>query len=42
MIIFERERLLVRHLRDDDFDQLYALCRDPEIIRYMGNRQPIS
>jgi [ribosomal protein S5]-alanine N-acetyltransferase len=41
VIVFETERLLVRYLRDDDFEVLHALCSDPEIIRYMDNGEPL-
>ncbi|GCE15185.1 GNAT family N-acetyltransferase [Tengunoibacter tsumagoiensis] len=42
MIVFETERILVRHLRDDDFEAFYALCSDPEIHRYMGDGKPLT
>jgi ribosomal-protein-alanine N-acetyltransferase len=32
--ILETERLLLRHLRPDDLESLFALYRDPEIRRY--------
>jgi RimJ/RimL family protein N-acetyltransferase len=40
--VFETERLLVRYLRDDDFEVFYDLCSDPEIYRYMDNREPLT
>jgi RimJ/RimL family protein N-acetyltransferase len=42
MTVFETDRLLVLHLREDDFDAFYALCSDPEITRYMGDGQPLT
>ena len=42
MIIFETRRLLVRYLRDDDFDAFYSLCSDPEVMRYMGDGKPLA
>ena len=42
VIVFETERLRVRHLQEDDFEAFYALCRDPEITRYMGDGQPLT
>ncbi len=42
MIIFETERLLVRYLRDDDFDAFYSLCNDPEVMQYMGDGKPLT
>ena len=42
MIIFETERLLVRHLQADDVDNLYAITGDAELMRYMGDGQPLS
>jgi ribosomal-protein-alanine N-acetyltransferase len=34
MKILETKRLLLRHLEQDDLDNLFALYRDPEIRRY--------
>lgn len=34
MKILETDRLILRHLVQDDLDCLYALYRDPEIMRY--------
>lgn len=33
-LILETSRLLLRHLVNDDFDELFALYRDPEIRKY--------
>ena len=40
--IFETERLLVRHLQAGDEDNLYAITGDAELMRYMGDGQPLS
>jgi RimJ/RimL family protein N-acetyltransferase len=42
MQVLETEPLVVRHLQPDDLDDLYAICGDPKIMRYVGNNQPIS
>ncbi|MBA3871253.1 MAG: GNAT family N-acetyltransferase [Anaerolineae bacterium] len=42
MVIFETERLLVRHLQVDDVDNLYTVISDAELMRYMGDGQPLS
>jgi [ribosomal protein S5]-alanine N-acetyltransferase len=42
VIVFETERLLVRHLQDDDFEAFHALCSDLEIARYMDNGEPLT
>jgi len=42
MVIFETERLLVRHLQAEDVDNLYAITGDPELMRYVGDTQPLS
>jgi ribosomal-protein-alanine N-acetyltransferase len=34
MAILETNRLILRHLVMDDLDELFALCRDPEIRQY--------
>jgi ribosomal-protein-alanine N-acetyltransferase len=35
MKILETERLILRHLESDDLDDLYAIYRDPEVIRFI-------
>ncbi len=42
MLIFETERLQVRHLTRDDSDDLYAVTSDVELMRHMGDGQPLS
>jgi RimJ/RimL family protein N-acetyltransferase len=32
----ETERLLLRWLREDDFDEYAKMCRDPEVMRFLG------
>ena len=41
-VIFETERLLVRQLNADDVDNLYAITGDAELMRYVGDCQPLS
>lgn len=38
MLIFETERLMLRHLVSSDLDQLFALYRDPDIRRYFPDK----
>jgi ribosomal-protein-alanine N-acetyltransferase len=42
MKIVETERLMLRHLRSEDLDEFYKICGDPEIMRYVGDGQPLS
>jgi [ribosomal protein S5]-alanine N-acetyltransferase len=42
MRILETERLIIRHLRADDLDSFYEICRDPEVMKYVGDGQPLS
>jgi ribosomal-protein-alanine N-acetyltransferase len=35
MIILETSRLILRHPTPDDLDSLYALYRDPEMVRFI-------
>jgi RimJ/RimL family protein N-acetyltransferase len=35
-ITLESERLLLRWLREADFDQYARMCRDPEVMRFLG------
>ncbi len=41
-VIFETERLRVWQLEVDDVDNLYAITGDAELMRYMGDSQPLS
>jgi RimJ/RimL family protein N-acetyltransferase len=36
-VMFETERLLVRHFTHDDLDVFAALCANPEVMRSMGD-----
>jgi RimJ/RimL family protein N-acetyltransferase len=42
MQIIETPRLSIRHLDERDFNALYALCSDPDVVRYMGDGQPLT
>ena len=42
VVIFETERLLVRHLDVGDADNLYGVTGDAELMRHMGDGQPLS
>ena len=35
-ITLETERLLLRWLREDDFERYAEMCRDPEVMRFLG------
>jgi RimJ/RimL family protein N-acetyltransferase len=39
MLMFETERLLVRHFQPDDLDDFAALCADPRVMRYVDDGQ---
>lgn len=36
-LLFETERLFVRHFRPDDLDDFAGLCNDAKVMRYMGD-----
>lgn len=42
MLTLETERLLLRPFRDDDIDAYAAMCADPEVMRYIGERTVLS
>jgi len=42
MQILETERLIVRYLKSDDLDDLFAITGNAELMRYVGDNQPIS
>lgn len=42
MIQLETERLVLRMLRNEDFDDYAAMCADPEIMRFLGDRKPMN
>jgi RimJ/RimL family protein N-acetyltransferase len=35
-VTLETERLRLRWLREDDFDEYAKMCRDPEVMRFLG------
>lgn len=37
-ITLETERLLLRWLREDDFERYAEMCRDPEVMRFLGGQ----
>ena len=41
-VTIETERLRLRMLRDSDLDDLAALFADPDVMRYVGNGQPVD
>src|ERR1700686_1440993 len=38
-ITLETERLLLRWLREDDFKQYAKMCRDPEVMGFLGGER---
>lgn len=40
--LFQTERLLVRQLSSDDFDDMFAVYSDPEAMRWVDDGQPIT
>jgi RimJ/RimL family protein N-acetyltransferase len=38
----ETPRLLLRPFRDTDIEAYAAMCADPEVMRYVGERGPLS
>jgi RimJ/RimL family protein N-acetyltransferase len=41
-VTLETERLLLRWLREDDFEQYRKICLDPEVMRFLGNGRPMT
>jgi RimJ/RimL family protein N-acetyltransferase len=41
MVILETDRLILRMLRESDLDAYAEMCADPEIMRYIGDGQPL-
>ncbi len=37
-VILETERLRLRWLREDDFEQYAKICRDPDVMRFLGGQ----
>lgn len=42
MIHLETERLLLRMLRNEDFDDYAAMCADPQTMTFIGERKPMT
>jgi RimJ/RimL family protein N-acetyltransferase len=42
MILLTTPRLVIRRLREADFDDLFAITGDAEHMRYIDNNQPIT
>lgn len=42
MITLETDRLILRMLRESDIDAYAEMCADPEVMRYIGDGQPLT
>jgi RimJ/RimL family protein N-acetyltransferase len=42
MITLETDRLLLRMFRESDLDAYAEMCGDPEVMRHLGDGQPMS
>lgn len=42
MVTLETGRLILRMLRESDFDSYAEMCADPDVMRYIGDGQPLS
>jgi RimJ/RimL family protein N-acetyltransferase len=42
MVTLETERLRLRMFRDDDLDAYAPIVADPEVVRYLGDGQPLD
>ncbi len=42
MVTLETERLTLRMLRESDSDAYAEMCADPEVMRYIGDGQPLA
>src|SRR5262245_16307011 len=42
MITLQTDRLSLRMLRETDLDAYAEMCADPEVMRYIGDGQPLS
>ena len=41
MVTLETDRLILRMLRESDLDAYAEMCADPEVVRYIGDCQPL-
>jgi RimJ/RimL family protein N-acetyltransferase len=41
-VSLETERLILRMFREADFDAFAEMCADPEVMRYLGDGQPLE
>src|SRR5437762_11892017 len=42
MVSLETERLTLRMLREEDLDAYAEMCADPDVMRYIGDGQPMT
>ena len=42
MVTLETARLILRPLCESDFDTYAEMCADPEVMRYVGDGQPLA
>lgn len=40
--VLETERLILRPFLEGDFEPFHAICSDPRVMQFVGNRQPWS
>jgi RimJ/RimL family protein N-acetyltransferase len=42
MVTLQTDRLILRVLRESAFDAYAEMCADPEVMRYIGDGQPLA
>ena len=42
MIVIETKRLLIRKITQTDLDDLYSICSDAELMKFVGDGKPLS
>jgi RimJ/RimL family protein N-acetyltransferase len=42
MVTLETDRLILRMLRESDLDAYAQMCGDPDVMRYIGDGQPLA